>query len=414
MKRKIVKRIVTSVLMLALVLGFAVTGSSDRVSASTKIKLSKSTIKIKAGQSKQLKLKKGKRVLRGVKWKSSNKKVATVSAKGRVAAKKTGKARITAKYKKKTYKCNVTVTSVKKNNNSEKANEETSKDDSAQTGNKGDAKKETEEQAEEQKTIKTERGSDILRIAKKNADGTTNTIYGKIYTPEAEGKSPAIILCHGYNGVNTDFVNECNYYADNGYIAYAFDFCGGSGAGRCRSTGRSTDMTITTEKEDLLAVFDHISSMDIVDENKVFVMGGSQGGLVATLATEERADKVAGMLLYFPALCIPDNWKGMYKSLDEVPAQFDFWGLMLGKGFVEDLWNMPDIFTMIGKYEGDVLIIHGDNDTIAPISYSQKAVTIYPHAKLLTLPGEIHGFTPAGQNTAKQNVLEFMDVHTGK
>ena len=55
-------------------------------------------------------------------------------------------------------------------------------------------------------------------------------------------------------------------------------------------------MTIFTEKEDLLAVYNDISNLDMVDANHVYLMGGSQGGLVTTLATEELQDKVAAMI----------------------------------------------------------------------------------------------------------------------
>ncbi|MBQ6814455.1 MAG: hypothetical protein IJP13_02840 [Lachnospiraceae bacterium] len=31
-------------------------------------------------------------------------------------------------------------------------------------------------------------------------------IYGKIYTPDAEGTFPTIIMCHGYNGCHAELV----------------------------------------------------------------------------------------------------------------------------------------------------------------------------------------------------------------
>lgn len=49
-----------------------------------------------------------------VKWLTSNKKVATVSAKGGVKAVKAGTAKITAKVRKKKYTCKITVKAVKK------------------------------------------------------------------------------------------------------------------------------------------------------------------------------------------------------------------------------------------------------------------------------------------------------------
>ena len=226
-------------MLIIMTMGLMISGSLKTVSAAGKIKLSKKKISLKVGKSQKLKLKKGKKLLGHVKWKSSNKKVATVSSKGTVKAKKIGKATIIARYKKKSFKCKVIVTSKKKNRSNIKNEENKESNKNMNSSNNNSV-------IEQQKKIVTERETNILRIPKKNKDGSTNTIFGRLYTPKAEGKSPAIILCHGYNGINTDFMTECSYYADNGYIAYAFDFCGGSGAGRCLSTGKSTDTTITT------------------------------------------------------------------------------------------------------------------------------------------------------------------------
>jgi hypothetical protein len=242
-------------------------------------------------------------------------------------------------------------------------------------------------------------------VLRENSDGSENDIYGKLYAPKEEGKYPAIILSHGYNGTNNDWVNECTYYAQNGYVAYAFDFCGGSNASK--SEGRSTDMTVGTEVADLIAVLEHISDLENVDEKNVFLMGGSQGGLVTALTAAEQSEKVSGVLLYFPALCIHDDWVKKYKSLEEVPETQDFWGLQLGKGFVEYIWDL-DVFSLIGEYDKDVLIFHGDQDAIVPLSYSERAKEIYDSAELIVYPGEGHGFTPDTGKKAMQSIKEFM------
>lgn len=250
--------------------------------------------------------------------------------------------------------------------------------------------------------------SGVIKTEELRIENGDNTIYGKLYTPKEEGTYPAIILSHGYNGSNSDWIKECTYYAQNGYVAYAFDFCGGSA--NAKSTGASTDMTIFTEKNDLLAVYEKIAGLDCVDSDKVFLMGGSQGGLVTTLATEELQDKVAGMILYFPAFCIADDWQKKYTSLDQVEETIDFWGLTLGKGFVEAIFDF-NVFENIGTYEGDVLIMHGDKDAIVPLSYSEEAVKLYKNAELITMPGEGHGFTPTGAKTAMDKTLNFMEEH---
>lgn len=83
------------------------------VSASSKIKLSKSSITITEGQTKKIKVKNNKKKLK-VKWKSKNKKIATVSKKGVITAKKAGKTKIIAKIGKKNYICKVKVVAKKK------------------------------------------------------------------------------------------------------------------------------------------------------------------------------------------------------------------------------------------------------------------------------------------------------------
>ena len=70
--------------------------------ATQKASLSKSKISIEVGSSKTLKLNNTKDV-KSVKWTSSNKSIVQVSKKGKITAKKAGKATITCKetYKKK-------------------------------------------------------------------------------------------------------------------------------------------------------------------------------------------------------------------------------------------------------------------------------------------------------------------------
>lgn len=74
--------------------------------AKTKIKLSKTSISIQKGKTYTLKIKGTKKK---VKWSTSKKSIATVTQKGKVTAKKTGNAVITAKIGKKKYKCKVKV-----------------------------------------------------------------------------------------------------------------------------------------------------------------------------------------------------------------------------------------------------------------------------------------------------------------
>lgn len=236
-------------------------------------------------------------------------------------------------------------------------------------------------------------------------------IFGCIWYPVTEGKCPAVILSHGYNGCHSDFNTECQAFAQNGFIAFSFDFCGGST--RSRSTGKSTDMTLFNEKEDLLAVFDHISAMEQVDSEAVFLLGGSQGGLVTALAAEERTSRVKGLILYFPAMSIPDNWRGKFKTVEDIPETVDFWGLTLGRGFFASM-RAFSAYDHIGGFMGPVLILQGDKDGIVPLSVAERTAGLYQNAELVILKGEGHGFTPEGTKTAMTKALQMMQARIGK
>lgn len=104
---KLIKKTITLILSLALLIGCANVASPDTaLAASKKVALSKTSIVLIKGQTKTIKL---SNVKSGVKWTSSKKSVASVSKSGKITAKKKGNAVITAKYKNKSYKCKVTV-----------------------------------------------------------------------------------------------------------------------------------------------------------------------------------------------------------------------------------------------------------------------------------------------------------------
>ncbi|MBR6228894.1 MAG: Ig-like domain-containing protein [Eubacterium sp.] len=99
------KKRIAMLLVIGLIIS-SVLGRNELLLAKNNVKLNHSKITLRLGQKSQLKLEhaKGK-----VRWSSSIKQVASVNKKGVVTAKKTGTAIISAKNKKKTYKCKVVV-----------------------------------------------------------------------------------------------------------------------------------------------------------------------------------------------------------------------------------------------------------------------------------------------------------------
>lgn len=97
--------------LLAFVVCFSAVLGAVKVDAAKKIKLNRTKVTLTTGKTYQLKVK-GTR--KKVKWTSNRKKIATVSSKGKVKAKKAGTAKIVAKVSGKKYTCKVIVVSKKK------------------------------------------------------------------------------------------------------------------------------------------------------------------------------------------------------------------------------------------------------------------------------------------------------------
>ncbi len=167
-------------------------------------------------------------------------------------------------------------------------------------------------------------------------------------------------------------------------------------------------MTLFSEKEDLLAVAEHIASLDFVDAERIYLLGGSQGGLVTALAATELREKIRGIILYFPALCIPDNWRHRFDETG-IPETVEFWGLTLGREFFTSMKELYPL-DVIGEYKGPVLIIQGDRDSIVLREDSEKAAEIYENCRLVVLKGEGHGFSPEGTKKAIAEMLDFLGV----
>lgn len=101
---------------------------ATQVNAATKPKLSKTKITMTVGQSKKLKVKGiSKKRAKCIKWKSSSKKVVTVTKTGKIKARKAGKATITAKVGKKKLKCKVVVKRKRKKSTKKKESNSSSK-----------------------------------------------------------------------------------------------------------------------------------------------------------------------------------------------------------------------------------------------------------------------------------------------
>lgn len=232
-------------------------------------------------------------------------------------------------------------------------------------------------------------------------------IYGIKYLPNDVKKCPMVIFSHGYNGSGAGAEKYAKYLAERGIGAFCYDFCGGAIASR--SSMDTTKMTLFTEKDDLLNVYEEVQKWEETDEESVFLFGESQGGLISALVAGELKDGVKGLILVFPAFCIVDNWNEKFKREEDIPEEEEFWGMKLGKDFFVSMRKL-NIYKEIGSYRGKVLIIHGIDDAVVPVEYSIKAIDCYEDSCLVVFPHEGHGFSERGAIRTIEKTYEMIKI----
>ena len=249
-------------------------------------------------------------------------------------------------------------------------------------------------------------------------------IYGKFYYPEgfdASQKYPVVIMSHGL-GSRAEMVERAKWpkaVTEKGFIAYAFDFCGGGM--NSLSDGDFMEMSVLTEASDLNAVIDFVKSQAYADPDNLFLLGQSQGGFVSAITAASRPEEVKAMVLVYPALCLVDDLHEFVPDLAEVTGDTVETAMgTLGAVYARDAYDI-DVMNEIAKYTGDVMIIHGMNDKTVPYSYSLEAITTaYSAASselvLITGKKSAHGFEMVyneGREYALDAGTDFLSRHVG-
>lgn len=245
------------------------------------------------------------------------------------------------------------------------------------------------------------------------------TIRGKEYFPGDEGKVyPAIIICHGFGADMRGEFDTCDFFASHGYAAFTLDFAGGSVPGAGTSDGQNENMSIWTEERDLVATLNYVRNLPYIDETNVTLYGSSQGGIVCGMTAADNPEKVARLIMRFPALCIPDDARAGKLGFSEYDAKSPSHviecpnGFKIGRHFHDSVVTFNP-FEYICRYTGDVLIMHGTKDEVVNYGYSVIMQKHFAEGKchLQLIRDEGHGFKPDVEQNARISALMFMEKH---
>ena len=250
-----------------------------------------------------------------------------------------------------------------------------------------------------------------------NPDGLSIRGY-ELHADGVEGKLPVVICSHGFTASTKETMPYAEHLAAKGYRTFAYDFCGGGFRGR--SDGSFEDyMTPLTELGDLKAVLAYVRSRSDVDLGRIWLLGGSQGGFVSAITAPQVADQICGLLLMYPAFCIPHDARAGSMQIitfdpQNIPDHIGVSPMRVCGEYARSVLDM-DVYEVMRGYAGPVLIAHGDQDAIVDVSYSINAEQVLRangnDVRLCIIEGAPHGFEGVYFDRAIAKVDKWLAKH---
>ncbi len=170
------------------------------------------------------------------------------------------------------------------------------------------------------------------------------TCRGWFYRPSASGKTPCIVLAHGFCGVKEMRLDAyAERFAGAGYAALVFDYRHfGASDGLPRQV-----LDIKKQHQDWHAAIDYARSLGNVDSNKIVLWGTSfSGGHVAAVGAQGK--KIAAAISQAP------HMNGLATAMAVGPIQNLRLGFAAFRDFVAKLLNTAPVYLPALGRPGDL------------------------------------------------------------
>ena len=155
-------------------------------------------------------------------------------------------------------------------------------------------------------------------------------------------------------------------------------------------------MTVPKEIIDAHKAYQYIRSLGF--KGKVFMVGHSQGGVVAGMTSGELgSDSIAGLVLMAPAAVLKDdalkgNTMGVKYDPVNPPAYVEIYGKKLGRDYIKSAQTLP-IYETTQQYNGPISVIHGKDDFVVPYSYGERYHNQSENSEIHILDDEDHSLS---------------------
>jgi dipeptidyl aminopeptidase/acylaminoacyl peptidase len=249
---------------------------------------------------------------------------------------------------------------------------------------------------------------------KSSADG--EDIQGWIAKPpgfDPKKQYPMILEIHGgpFTNYGFRFSTEVQLYAAAGYVVVYVNPRGSTSYGE--DFGNLIHHAYPGQDyDDLMTAVDHVIAQGYIDNDQLYVTGGSGGG-VLTAWIVGKTDRFRAAVVAKPVI----NWASFVLYADNPPYFSRYWFADMPWEDYESYWRRSPL-SLVGNVSTPTMLLTGEADLRTPIAESEQ---YYQALKLrgvdtamVRMPGAYHGIARRpSQLIGKVNaILEWFDRHS--
>ena len=232
-------------------------------------------------------------------------------------------------------------------------------------------------------------------------DDSIHGLFYKPHNPEYGGKDkpPLLIIIHSgpTRQKYAEFQPRTQYFTSRGYAVFEVNYHGSTGYGR-RYWEILNQNWGEIDVEDVKRAADKIKELDLVDPEKIVIMGSSSGGYTAyNLLIQHPQDFRAAVILYGVSDLL---------SLSTNPLKFEsYYDLWLVGPLHKVSIRRSSLVSSANKIKTPLIIFQGGNDPVVPI---EQAEEIVKQLKKNDIPFEYHLYPEEGHGFKKsENLYDF-------
>ncbi len=235
------------------------------------------------------------------------------------------------------------------------------------------------------------------------------TLRGVLEKP-TPGPAPLVLMCHGFGGrMDAQPGGYFQAWSDAltaaGLATLRFDF-----NGHGESDGAFRDMTPYNEIEDAAAFLRY--ALALPDVTEVYLLGHSQGGVIAGMLAGYYHDVVKKLVLLAPAASLKTDalegtCMGVKYDPRRIPEVVQIGPNPVGGLFYRMAQTLP-IYEVTGQFAGPALAFIGGQDKVVHASAIRRYGEALPRCVVKEWPTLDHGLGGAEQEDARQAVVAFL------